>query len=96
MKDGLYSGENLDQELDMAATLFIRSPNGARLDRKNKILHLSPIFKWYRKDFEKSSGSIIEFLKKYLREEDRKFIEDNLSEIKISYQEYDWGLNIRS
>ncbi len=96
LKDGLYSGENLDQELDMAATLFIRSPNGARLDRKNKILHLSPIFKWYRKDFEKSSGSIIEFLKKYLREEDRKFIEDNLSEIKISYQEYDWGLNIRS
>ena len=96
LKDGLYSGENLDQELDMAATLFIRSPNGARLDRKNKILHLSPIFKWYRKDFEKSSGSIIEFLKKYLREEDREFIEDNLFEMKISYQEYDWGLNIRS
>ncbi len=96
LKDGLYSGENLDQELDMAATLFIRSPNGARLDRKNKILHLSPIFKWYRKDFEKSSGSIIEFLKKYLREEDREFIEDNLVEMKISYKEYDWGLNIRS
>jgi len=55
LKDGLYSAENLDQELDMAATLFIRSSEGARLDRKNKILYLSPIFKWYKKDFEKSS-----------------------------------------
>ena len=94
LKDGLYSAENLDQELDMAATLFIRSPNGARLDRKNRILYLSPIFKWYGKDFEKAYGSILEFVKKHLREEDRKFIEDNISEMKISYQEYDWGLNI--
>ncbi len=94
LKDDLYSAENLDQELDMAATLFIRSRKGSRLDKKNRILHLSPIFKWYKKDFEKSSGSIVESVKKYLREEDRKFIEDHLSEIKISYQEYDWGLNI--
>lgn len=96
LKDGLYSPENLDHELDMAATVFIGSFKGARLDRKNRILYLSPIFKWYRKDFKKSSGSVAEFVKKYLREEDRKFIEGNLSEIKISYQEYDWGLNIRS
>ena len=96
LKDGLYSAENLDQELDLAATLFIRSSKGAWLDRKNRILHLSPIFKWYKKDFEKSYGSIVEFVKRYLREEDRKFMEGNLSEIRISYQEYDWGLNIRS
>ncbi len=35
-------------------------------------------------------------VKKYLKEEDRKFIEDNLSELKITHQEYNWGLNIRS
>jgi hypothetical protein len=96
LKDGLYSAENLDKELDMATTLFIRSPKGARLDRKNRILHLSPIFKWYRSDFEKSSGSVVEFVKKYLREEDRRFIEEHLSEVKIRYQKYDWGLNIRN
>jgi len=95
LKNGLYSAENFDQELDMAATLFIRSPNGAWLDRKNKILHLSSIFKWYRKDFEKAAGSVIDFVKKYLSEEDHQFLEDNLSELKISYQEYDWGLNIQ-
>ena len=96
LKDGLYSAEYLDEELDMAATIFIRSPQGARLDRENKTLHLSSIFKWYKEDFEKSSGSVLKFVKRYLQEEDRKFIEENLSEIKMSYQEYDWGLNIRS
>jgi len=96
LKDDLYSAENLDQELDMAVTLFIRSAKGVWIDRKNRILHLSNIFKWYKKDFEKSSGSIVEFVKKYLGEEDRRFIEDHLSEIKTSYQEYNWGLNIKS
>ena len=95
LKDGLYSSVNLEEELDIAATLFIRSPKGARLDRKSKTLHLSSIFKWYGEDFKKSSGSIIEFVKKYLREEDRKFVENNLSDIEIRYQKYDWGLNVK-
>ena len=96
LKDGLYSAENLDQELETAATLFIRSPSGAWLNRDEKTIYLSRIFKWYKNDFEKAAGTVIEFVKKYLSEEDRKFIEDNLSEIKIIYQEYDWGLNIKS
>ena len=95
LKDGLYSSENLDEELDTAATLFIRSPKGARLERASRTLYLSRIFEWYAEDFEKASGSIIEFVKRYLSEEDRRFIEDNLPDMKISYQEYDWGLNIR-
>jgi len=36
----------------------------------------------------------VEFVKKYLKEEDSKFIR-NLSEMRISYQEYDWGLNLK-
>jgi len=96
LKDGLYSAESLDQELDIAATLFIRSPRGALLDRKNRVIYLSSIFKWFNKDFEKSSGSVLEFVKKYLGEEDRRSIEDNLSEMKISFQEYDWGLNMKN
>ncbi len=95
LKDGLYSAENLDQELDMAATLFIRSFKGVWLDQKNRILYLSPIFKWYRKDFEESSESISEFVKKYLVEEDRQFIEDDPSEMRIRHQEYDWALNMK-
>jgi hypothetical protein len=96
LKDGLYSSENLDQELDVASTLFIRSSKGARLDMKNKTLYLSRIFKWYAEDFEKKSGSIIDFVKRYMVEEDRRFIEEHKKEIAIEYQDYDWGLNIKS
>jgi len=95
LKDGLYSSENLDQELDIAATLFIRSPKGVLLDKESKTIHLSSIFKWYDEDFEKASGSVIDFVKEYLKEEDRSFVEDNLSELKVRYQDYDWGLNTK-
>jgi len=82
--------------VDIAATLFIRSPNGARLDKDKKILYLSSIFKWCSKHFEKSFGSIVEFVKKPLGEEGRNFVEGHLFEIGIAYQGYSRGLNIAS
>jgi len=93
LKDGLYSAENLDQELEFATKIFIQSPTGVYIDTEKKVIHMSQIFKWYRKDFEKAAGSVLEFVKKYLLEFDLEFIENN-PEIKISYQEYDWNLNI--
>jgi hypothetical protein len=96
LKDGLYSAENLDEELNIAATIFIRSPRGLLLDKKSRTIHLSSIFKWYEEDFEKASGSVIDFVKRYLSEEDRTFVEDNLSELEVRYQDYDWALNIES
>ena len=95
LKDGLYSAENLDQELELATKIFIQSPTGVVIDREKNVVHMSQIFKWYKKDFEKAAGSVLEFVKKYILEFDRKFIENN-PDIKISYQEYDWGLNIAS
>ena len=55
LKNSLYTTKNLDHELDNAAKAFIRSPQGSRLDKENKTIHLSVIFKWYEKDFEKTS-----------------------------------------
>jgi hypothetical protein len=92
LKDGLYSADNLEAELELATKIFVQSPTGVFIDTEKKIIHLSQIFKWYKKDFKKAGG-VLEFVKKYLNEFDLKFIENN-AEIKISYQEYDWGLNI--
>jgi hypothetical protein len=94
LKDGLYSAENLEAELELATKIFIQSPTGVFVDTEKRVIHVSQIFKWYKKDFEKVGG-VLEFVKKYLNEFDLKFIENN-PEIKISYQEYDWGLNISS
>jgi hypothetical protein len=94
LKDGLYSAENLDQELELATKMFIQSPTGVLVDKERKTVHMSQIFKWYKKDFTKAAKNVLEYVKKYLQDDDRKFVEDNASEIKISYKEYDWGLNI--
>ena len=93
LKDGLYSAENLDQELELATKIFIQSPTGVVIDREKNVMHMSQIFKWYKKDFEKAVGSVLEFVKKYLSKFDLEFIENN-PEIRISYQKYDWNLNI--
>lgn len=95
LRNSLYTTKNLDHELDNVTWAFIRSPKGSRLDKENKTLHLSAIFKWYGKDFEKASESILSFVEKYLRNEDRDFVKANRSEIKVSFLPYDWGLNFK-
>ena len=64
------------------------------LDKEEKTLHLSKIFEWYSEDFKKS-GTIIDFVKKYMKEEDQRFIEDHKSKIKIKYLDYNWRLNLK-
>ena len=93
LKDGLYSAENLDAELEAAATIFIRSPSGAWIEEDKGVIHLSSIFKWYREDFERASGTVLNFVKKYMQDQDRELIEGNPN-LEIKYQPYDWGLNI--
>jgi len=93
LKDGLYSGENLDRELDSAAQLFIRSPDGAVLDHDECVLRLSMIFKWYKKDFENKGVSVLEYVSRFMREVDREYLLDHQNEIKIRFMDYDWALN---
>ena len=95
LRNSLYTAKNLDHELDNATRAFIRSPHGSGLDKENMTLHLSAIFKWYGKDFEKASESVLSFVEKYLRNEDRDFVKANRSEIKVDFLPYDWGLNIK-
>ena len=95
LRNSLYTPKNLDHELESAAEAFIRSPQGSRLDKENKTIHLSAIFKWYEKDFEKTFESVLSFVEKYLRKEDKDFVKANRSEIKVDFLPYDWGLNIR-
>ncbi|TEU04712.1 DUF547 domain-containing protein [Candidatus Bathyarchaeota archaeon] len=95
LRNSLYARKTLDHELDNAARAFIRSPQGLRLDKENKTIYLSAIFKWYEKDFEKTSESVLSFVEKYLRKEDRDFVKANRSEMKVDFLPYDWGLNIK-
>ncbi|MHA2141892.1 MAG: DUF547 domain-containing protein [Candidatus Thorarchaeota archaeon] len=93
LKDGLYSADNIEDELEEAAKLYIRSPRGSRLDKDKGILHLSLIFKWYRDDFKVTGNSLVQYVAQYLVDDDAVFLRANEKTIKMKFIEYDWSLN---
>jgi tetratricopeptide (TPR) repeat protein len=82
-----FRGEILDEQLDREARKFINDKTKVRLDRSNRTLYISSIFKWFNEDF----GDVIKFISKYLPEDDTEFIEK--TKPKIKYLNYDWSLN---
>ncbi len=78
-----FESENLEQQLERQAIDFINDSSKNRFD-KNEI-YLSPIFKWFRKDFTKNLG---------LRQYVAQFAKSDFSEsAKLTYTKYDWSLN---
>ena len=94
LKDGRYSGENLDNELEISTKNFIENPEGVKLEKEKLTINLSMIFKWYNKDFEKKHKTVLNFISKYLEEKDQIWIKENKEKIKINYIPYNWELNI--
>lgn len=89
----VYTPESLEEELTMAAGAFINS-GGAVLDRNNRRISLSRIFKWYARDFGADQAERLRFIARYLdNPQDRALIEDQADSFSISYQNYDWRLN---
>ncbi|MFN2327905.1 MAG: DUF547 domain-containing protein [Chromatocurvus sp.] len=92
-----YVAEELEKQLEEQTRDFLadRSRNGWRDDE----MHVSPIFKWYREDFElgwRDTDSLPEFLARYasalgLSQEQRDaLLRGNVA---IRYTDYDWRLN---
>src|SRR3989338_4394022 len=87
LRDELYVFDRLDSQLDDAATKFMQDRKKFNYDAHHNTFYLSPIFKWFKEDFEKAEGSIA-FIKKYMPQY------KNLPESgKIQWLDYDWSLN---
>ncbi|UCH05380.1 MAG: DUF547 domain-containing protein [Candidatus Thorarchaeota archaeon] len=95
LKDGLYSAENLDEELEHATWFYINSPQGSRLDRDRNVLWLSMIFRWYKKDFESDGLEVLDFVARYLPERDKQYVNEKLDTLTIKHVDYDWSLNVQ-
>lgn len=80
---------------------MINFQSAPRFHEQEKTLHLSSIFKWYKKDFlswladqyPEREITLIDFLLLYLDEETARLIENNRNGLKITFIPYDWGLN---
>ena len=90
-----YEGSKLPEQLGDQTRTFLRDRQTAnRLDLGNNIVHLSPIFDWYREDFGKTDAAILKFLAPYFEGagERAAFAE---SRLQIEFTDYDWSLNIQ-
>jgi hypothetical protein len=87
-----YKAERIDEQLDIAASGFINGPEVEILPERN-LLRLSPIFRWYSRDFGGHKG-IVDFLIRYRETgKDRDFLIDHGMKADIEWKGYDWRLN---
>ena len=92
LRAGAFRGDQLDQQLNGQARAFLASAEKNHIDRDKKQLWLSPIFKWYRKDFEAASNSLTAFVAPYMGAAEGPAV---LEGFDVAFTEYDWSLNDR-
>ncbi|MGE0634660.1 MAG: DUF547 domain-containing protein, partial [Pseudobdellovibrionaceae bacterium] len=93
LRNEAYTADRLDQQLEDAATTFLKDKSRNRFESGEKTLYLSSIFKWYGSDFEKKGGSVKGFVSSRMATtpEEAKAIRD--PKVKIKYLDYDLSLN---
>ncbi|KAK4801493.1 hypothetical protein SAY86_021980 [Trapa natans] len=89
-----YSPGNIDRELMDAARDFLRS-GGIVFDFIANAASVSKILKWFSSDFGKNEIEVLKHASNYLESADSEALLELLSnsQLKVTYQPYDWGLN---
>lgn len=90
-----FEGPRLNEQLHEQTRTFLRERQTEnRLDLGNSIIHLSPIFDWYREDFGKTDANILRFVAAYFDGAGERSAFQG-SRLKIEFTEYDWSLNLQ-
>ena len=89
----IFTGNKLDEQLDRKAFNFINDPSNVLIDQVNQEIHLSRIFKWFKKDFTQNHKDLLSYILGYFDDTNAKKKAEILSTYKIVYNKYDWSLN---
>jgi hypothetical protein len=84
-----YTAKELDQQLSEQIEIFLDDPSKVRYDKNKDILYLSPIFKWFKEDFDQVGGTIA-FIKKH---SSNHMFDSVTQQTQIQWLGYDWNLN---
>jgi len=87
----LFDPQRLDQQLHYETKRFINDPEKVKLDREANILYHSELLNWYEEDFLVVASDQLEYIKKYLNDDDKIYLENN--NVVLKSIKYDWGLN---
>ena len=99
-----YDGSRLDAQLNDQSRHFLCCRSKLKIARADKVIYLSPIFKWFAQDFvgpyrpqqaigrhSQANQAVLNFIASYLNEPFRQFV--RAGDFKIKYLDYDWSLN---
>ncbi|MGE5338784.1 MAG: DUF547 domain-containing protein [Gemmatimonadota bacterium] len=94
-----FTADRLDAQLDDLFRRFMSDRTRNRYDPRTRTVELSPIFEWYRKDFElghKGFASLQDVVAKYADQladtaADRQALRSGT--VPIRFLDYDWSLN---
>jgi len=91
LRSEAYRAADLDRQLDDQARRFLADRTKNRFDLGSRTFHLSSIFKWFREDFEKASGSLPAFIARYVDPETAAALAE--PGVRLEFLDYDWSLN---
>lgn len=89
-----FTEEKVQRQLEAETRKYINSDRGVRIDYAENTLYLSKLFDWFSSDFNNKSGSVLEFIKLYLNDNERAMAFLGRKP-KISYIHYNWALNAK-
>ena len=89
-----YEGESVIKQLEENGRIYFNDLDKNRLDKENKILYLSEIFKWFKDGFVKKYGSLKETAIHFMNNDDSNSLVKN--EVSVKYLKYNWKLNTQT
>lgn len=91
LRSEAYQGDKLNEQLEEQAQIFLSDQDKNRIDLEKSVLHISPIFKWYKEDFQVHSRGIASYIGRYFEGEVARRL--RTEKFKVRYTDYDWSLN---
>lgn len=95
LRSEAYRAHDLDAQLDEAAREFVRDRRKNLYDAATRTLRLSPIFEWYRADFERAAATLPAFVARYADPAIAPAVAGAGGRVSVEFNDYDWSLNGR-
>ena len=89
-----YVAERLGEQLDDNVRQWLADRSLNTFDSEHAQAEVSPIFKWYGKDFDSFPGGLEGFLRQYAPPDVKAALGER--KFQIRFKNYDWGLNDQS
>lgn len=97
LRNEAYRPQQVEIQLEEDARRFINNPAKVRYDAATHVLHCSPIFRWYRADFEAVAPSLAAYIRPRLTTGPAAGLSGSSQpEPALRFLPYDWSLNQQS